>query len=125
MANAGWSALERLPGWKAKSFRCMKSFGSLKNALMSKATSTERSEQPASGRPSSSTSSIWDWTFRRTTSIRTELCDRDDCDRTLAHLCARLRGGIVGFPGHLLDAVQGASRAADDQPTPGVDCRTR
>src|SRR5215813_3548693 len=125
MASAGWSALERLPGWKAKSFRCMKSFGALKNAQTSKATFTEPSEQPGFGRLSWTTSSLWGWTFRRTTSIQIELCDSHDPDRTVAHLCPRLRGGIAGFPGHLLAAVQGAPREADDQPTPGIDCRTR
>src|SRR5262249_31290363 len=100
----------------------MKSFGSLKNAQTNKATFTERSEQPGFGRRSWTTSSIWGWTFRRTTSIQIELCDSHDPDRTLAHLCSRLRGGIAGFPGHLLGGVQGAPRETDDQPTSRAHC---
>src|SRR5262249_45655285 len=125
MASAGWLASERLPGWKATSFRCMKSFGSSKNARTSKATSMGRSEQPEYGRLSWSTYSIWDWNFRNTTSIPTALCDSDDRERTLADLCARLRGGIAGYPRCLLGAVQAAPGAADDQPTPSADRRTR
>src|SRR5262249_28183359 len=100
----------------------MKSFGSLKNAQTNKATFTERSEQPGFGRRSWPTESIWGWTSRRTTSIQIELWDSHDPDRALAYLCPRLRGGIAGFPGHLLGDVEGAPRETGDHPTPGVDC---